>query len=80
VGIGSRVTVKPVDGGEPIDLTFMGPWETDVDARVYSYKTPVAQSLMGLAVGDTATLKIGGVEGEYLVEGISPGLTEQRTQ
>jgi transcription elongation GreA/GreB family factor len=80
VGIGSRVTVKPVDGGEPVDLTFMGPWETDVDARVYSYKTPLAQSLMGLSVGETTTLKLGGVEGEYVVEAIAPGLTEQAAE
>lgn len=80
VGIGSRVTVRPVEGGEPVDLTFMGPWETNVDARIFSYKTPLAQALMGLKVGDTATLKLGGVEGEYTIEAINPGMSEQTAE
>ncbi|MFP4053247.1 MAG: GreA/GreB family elongation factor [Phycisphaerae bacterium] len=75
VGIGSKVTVRKQDGGDPVDLTFLGPWETDVQARVYSYKTPVAQALMGHTIGDAVTLKVDGDEAEYVIEAIAPSLS-----
>ncbi len=74
VGIGSKVTVRNQHGGEPVDLTFLGPWETNVQARVYSYKTPLAQALMGRTIGEAVTLKVDGEEDEYVIEGIAPSL------
>ncbi len=67
VGIGSRVQLKNQADGEHIELTFLGPWDVDIDNRVYSYKTPLAQTLMGKISGDEVTLKLDGNERQYEV-------------
>jgi transcription elongation GreA/GreB family factor len=74
VGIGSTVTLTPSDGGEPVELTILGPPEADVDNRVYSYRTPLAQAMLGHAPGDTVTLKLGGNEATYRIETIGSAL------
>ncbi len=67
VGIGSRVQLKRHADGEEIELTFLGPWDVDIENRVYSYKTPLAQTLMGKVSGDEVTLKLDGNETQYEV-------------
>ena len=67
VGIGSIVQLKNQADGEHIELTFLGPWDVDIENRVYSYKTPLAQTLMGKITGDVVTLKLDGNETQYEV-------------
>jgi len=74
VGVGSRVTVKRVSDGELIEMSFLGPWDSDVDNRVYSYHTPLAQTLMGKTPGETVTLKIDGGEAQYTIETLASAL------
>jgi len=74
VGIGSRVTLKSDDDGRQVELTFLGPWEAAPDRRIYSYQSPAAQRLMGLAVGEAVEMKLQGVEGTYRVERIASAL------
>ena len=68
VGVGSRVVVRRVADGERFELTFLGPWESDVDNRIYSYRTPLALALMGRSPGQAVTMKVDGAEGEYVIE------------
>jgi transcription elongation GreA/GreB family factor len=70
VGIGSRVTVKRADNDARIELSLLGPWDTDLERRRYSYKTALAQNLLGKSVGDTVTLKLEGDEAEYRIEAL----------
>ena len=70
VGIGSRVIVKRAGNDVRVELSLLGPWDTDVENRRYSYKTALAQSLMGKTVGDAVALKIEGDEVEYQIERI----------
>jgi transcription elongation factor GreA len=58
VGIGSRVTLDTPHG--PVDVTILGPWESDAPNRVCSYQTPVALALLGRTVGDAVTVKLDG--------------------
>ncbi len=74
VGVGSRVVVRRLADGQTFELTFLGPWESDVDNRVYSYKTPVALALMGKSPGETVTVKIDGEEGQCLIEATGSAL------
>ena len=74
VSVGSHVVLRGSDGRE-VELTILGPWESDVEKRIYNYKTPLAQSLLGADVGVQVTLKLTGTEDEYVIERISPGVT-----
>lgn len=74
VGVGSRVFLKRITDGKELTLTFLGPWEIDLENNVYSYLTRLAQDLMGKPVGMTIELKIEGAEGEYRVEKVENAL------
>ncbi|MDP7289734.1 MAG: GreA/GreB family elongation factor, partial [Phycisphaerae bacterium] len=67
VGIGSKVTVRRLSDHQDTELTIMGPWESNVDMNVFSYRTPMALELLGKGVGDTATLKLDGSAQEYSI-------------
>ncbi|MGC9453738.1 MAG: GreA/GreB family elongation factor [Phycisphaerae bacterium] len=71
VGIGSKVHLRRLDNGKEFDVSFLGPWETDVANRIYSYQTQLAQDLMGKRVGDEVQLKLEGDEADYRIEAIS---------
>jgi len=70
VSIGQRITLLPTNGGHPTVLTVMGAGDSDSENKIYSYKTPVAQSLMGSRVGDAARLSLDGNDAEYKIEQI----------
>ena len=74
VSIGQRVTLKPCNGGSSVVLTMLGAGESDVNARAYSYQTPLAQSVMGHRLGEKLTLSLDGSQGEYEVERIENAL------
>jgi transcription elongation factor GreA len=73
VGVGSRVVLRRRDGHE-VELTFLGPWDTNTSERVFNYKTPLAQLLMGKAVGQTVTLKLDDALGEYVIADVRSAL------
>jgi len=68
VGIGSRVAVMRMSDGQPFELTVLGPMESNVEKSIFNYRTPLAQALLGKAVGDTATLKLDGTEQVYSID------------
>ncbi|MFP4356607.1 MAG: GreA/GreB family elongation factor [Phycisphaerae bacterium] len=74
VGIGSKVQLTRTDTGERVEMTFLGPWDTNLEANIYAYTTKLGQALMGLAVGDTATIPLQGSPVEVRVESIQKGL------
>jgi transcription elongation factor GreA len=76
VAIGSRVTLEPVAGGEAITATILGPWDSDVEQRIYSYRTPLALEMLGKKPGDTATLKLTGEPAEYRIVAAEPWRAE----
>ncbi len=68
VSIGQRVSLHPAGGGEPRVLRIMGAGDSDITASVYSYKTPLAQQMMGARIGKTVRLAFdGNDEVEYEV-------------
>ena len=70
VGIGSRVTLEAPQG--PVDVTILGPWESDAPNRVYSYQTPVALALLGRNVGETVTVKLDGEDCQCTIRAVRP--------
>lgn len=74
VGIGSRATLRRVDAVETIDLTFVGPWEADLNTHRYNYFAPFARQLMGKRVGERVSLDLDAVRGEFEITSIENGL------
>jgi len=52
VNVGTRVHVKDVETGALESITFLGAWDADLDAGIYSYKAPFSQNFLGHKVGD----------------------------
>jgi transcription elongation GreA/GreB family factor len=80
VGVGSRVTLRDVADGSTRVMTFLGPFDTDVDSGIYNYKAPVSQQLMGLRVGDRKTLTMDSRECELEVVDVSSGLPAEAAE
>ena len=74
IGIGSRVRLQRISDGKELTVSFLGPWDTDMEQCIYSYQTKMGQDLMGRNIGDTVTLKMEDAEGEYRVEEITSAL------
>jgi transcription elongation GreA/GreB family factor len=68
VGVGSKVTLQRLADGTELELSFLGPWDSNPDGGVFSYQTALALELMGKAVGETVNLKLDGKDGEYRIE------------
>lgn len=52
VAVGTVVTVRDPANGETSTYQLLGAWDTDPDAGVISYKSALAQALMGRKPGD----------------------------
>jgi len=68
VGIGSKVVVRRLSDQQETELTILGPWESNVELSIFSYRTPLALELLGKSIGETATLKLDGSAQEYSIE------------
>jgi transcription elongation GreA/GreB family factor len=60
IGIGSVVELKEGSGGKTQRYAILGAWDSDPENDVLSYKTPLAQQLLGKKSSDTVTIEIGG--------------------
>ena len=76
IGFGTRVTLRGIENGQIVRLTFLGPWEADVDRCIYNYKAPIGQEMMGLAPGDTVALDFADPPGTYAIDDIENALRE----
>ena len=56
-------------------MTFFGPWEADVERHLYNYKSPFAQTVMGMIVGDETELIVVDPPGRYRLERIGNPLS-----
>ena len=68
VGIGSKVAVRRLSDQQETELTILGPWESNVEMSIFSYRAPLALELLGKSTGETATLKLDGSAQEYAIE------------
>lgn len=67
VGIGSIVDLKEGSTGKKHKYAILGAWDSDPKNNILSYKTPLAQQLLGKEKGATAATKIGGNEEEWTI-------------
>ncbi|MFQ5601423.1 MAG: GreA/GreB family elongation factor, partial [Candidatus Krumholzibacteriia bacterium] len=53
VRVGTRVRLEPAaDGCEALDITILGPWDSDPAQGVLSYMAPAVSTVLGARVGD----------------------------
>lgn len=74
VGVGSKVTLRHLDTDTRIEMTLLGPWDADLQQHIYNYKTPLAQTLMGLTVGHDVELTVVEPPGRYELVAIDSAL------
>ncbi len=74
VGVGSRVTLRDVADGTSRVMTFLGPFDTDLEKGIYNYRAPLSLRLMGARVGQRRMLTLGDHEREFEVVEITDGL------
>ena len=64
VTVGVRVRARNLTTGGEDTLTFLGPWDLDIEGNVLSYKAPLSLAFMGRAIGD----RVAAGEGEHRQE------------
>ncbi|MEZ5976769.1 MAG: GreA/GreB family elongation factor [Planctomycetota bacterium] len=57
VAPGNRVSYRDTTSGEERTVAILGPWDTASEDTI-SYRSPVAQGMLGMRVGDSPTLKL----------------------
>ena len=50
--MGTKVTLQPLNGGEPVGYTILGAWDTNPEKHIVSYLSQVGKELTGKSVGD----------------------------
>lgn len=53
VSFGTRIEV--LENDEPVKFTILGPWESDIENNILSYKSPLGMALFGKKVGDVVS-------------------------
>ena len=59
VDIGTTVRVKNLDDGTEDKFTILGPWDADFERKILSYRSPIAQELLGKKENEEINIKIG---------------------
>lgn len=74
IGIGTKVRFRNLETGKDKWMTFFGPFDTDIEKGVYSYKAPMSQLVMGRKIGERLRLTIEGPEANYEIQEIHNAL------
>ncbi|CAI8305362.1 MAG: Transcription elongation factor GreA [Opitutia bacterium UBA7350] len=67
IGIGSMVELKEGSSGQTQRYAILGAWDSDPENNILSYKTPLAQQLLGKKSSDTVTIEVGGNTQDWTV-------------
>ena len=57
VNIGTIVHLEQADGSAIEPVTILGAWDADLDRRIFANGSDLAQGLLGLEVGEEATVE-----------------------
>jgi transcription elongation factor GreA len=67
IGMGNVVTLKEGSTGKTRKYSILGAWDSDPENDILSYKTPLAQGIIGKKVNDTVTTSINGNEEKWTI-------------
>jgi transcription elongation factor GreA len=74
IGVGSSVRVRNTVDSSEATLTFLGPWEANIERNIFNYQAPISQAMMGMHIGESVGLDFGSVSGTYEIVAIEPGV------
>jgi transcription elongation factor GreA len=77
VGIGCVVELQQGSTGKTQRYAILGAWDSDPENDILSYKTPLAQQLIGKEIGETVATTIGGNEEQWTILSIGRWLDAQ---
>lgn len=72
VNIGTTVSIENTETGDKYIYTILGPWDADFEKNILSYRSPIAQSLMGRKAGEEVAMKFGDETKKYRIMTIGP--------
>ena len=78
ISVGSIVEVLQGGAKKSVRYSILGAWDSDPDKNVLSYKTPLAQQLLGKKPGDTVETVIGGNKETWTVKSLARWVDEQK--
>jgi len=65
--VGTSLRLLDTQTGAERGVTFLGPWDADIDRSVYSYLAPLSRNFMGKTIGDRVTVDLGDGATEYQI-------------
>ena len=68
ISVGSVVVLA--SGKQSQTYSILGAWDSDPESNIISYKTPLAQNLIGSRAGDKVELEIGGSKAKWEIKQI----------
>jgi len=71
VSVGTSARLRNTATGEERTVTFLGPWDADLQRNVYSYLVPLSLRFMGKKPGDRVAASFDSGEAEYEIVAIS---------
>jgi transcription elongation GreA/GreB family factor len=71
VSVGSVVFLKGASGNKVQRFSILGVWDGNPEVQIISYKTPLAQSLIGRRVGDTVDIEVEGTKAKWTLQKIA---------
>ncbi len=70
ISFGTVVTLANNISGKDEQYTILGPWESNPEAGIISYMSPLGNALLDAKVGDDLSFKINGNDNKYTVKDI----------
>jgi len=55
-------------------MTFLGPWDLDVENGIYSYRAPLSMAFMGKVVGSLVQVELDGEMRRYEIVSVESAL------
>jgi transcription elongation GreA/GreB family factor len=53
VCIGTNVSLKPLENDVPVQISILGPWDSNPERNIFSYQARIAEGLLGKKKGDS---------------------------
>jgi transcription elongation GreA/GreB family factor len=78
VSVGSVVEVIQGGAKKSTRYAILGAWDSNPDKNVLSYKTPLAQALIGKKAGDSVETDIGGSKETWAIKSLARWVDEQK--
>ena len=78
ISVGSVVEVLQSGAKKTVRYSILGAWDSDPEHNILSYKTPLAQKLLGRKPGDTVETDIGGNKETWAVKALTRWVDERK--